>query len=154
MSARRCLFSSLIFSATAAAAGGDARVGPLDVKQGKTGGPCFTIPEAYERQFGAPQFESISVHAADAPKAPVWTMTMPERRSFRLTYMMCIPYAGRLPVLPKTPADALADGRVYVVTVRTADGARLYRARFCVAGAAPAVRQLPAAASANALCPR
>ncbi len=87
------------------------RVGPLEVRTGAAGGPCFTISEAEEQRGGAPQFDAISVADVTSPKV-------------------------RLPVLPRTMAADLARGRVYEVTILPrAPGSgtpRVYRARFCV----------------------
>ena len=116
-----------------------ARVGQLEVKSGTGGAPCFTISEAEEMRGGAPDFQSITVSdAAGGAKAIMWNMAMPGQRTFPVSFRMCVPYAGRLPVLPQTPAAVLQPGRVYEVAIETrkpvgAGAARSYRARFCVA---------------------
>lgn len=77
---------------------------------------------------------------------------MPKARTFAVTFRMCIPYAGRLPVLPQTPAAALLPGRPYEVTLavcapQQAGAPRSYRARFCLAGQGqdgPRVRNIDA----------
>lgn len=113
-----------------------SRIGELEVRPGKGGAACFTIPHAQERRTGAPQFEAISVTDAANPKLALWSMAMPRERTFAVSFQMCIPYGGRLPVLPRTAAAALAPGRVYEVTIAPrapqAGAPRLYRARFCL----------------------
>lgn len=135
-----------------APAAGAVRPGELEVRQGKDGMPCFTIPQAEEERSGAPDFRAISVvEAGPGAKTLMWSMEMPQARTFPVTFRMCIPYAGRLPVLPQTPARALQTGRPYDVTVAAAapqqGGPRLYRARFCLLRQgqdAPRVRHLGA----------
>ncbi|WP_426107517.1 hypothetical protein [Massilia sp. TSP1-1-2] len=129
----RCLFILAIASAGACAA---APAGELLVRQGNGGVPCFTIPEAEEARAGAPNFHAITVSEAGA-KTPVWKMVMPPQRTFPVTFRMCVPYAGRLPVLPQTPAATLQPGKVYEVAIdargpRPASAPRDYRARFCL----------------------
>lgn len=128
-----CLFVLAIASAGECAA---ARAGELLVREGNEGVPCFTISEAEEARGGAPDFHAITVSEAGA-KGALWKMTMPAQRTFPVTFRMCIPYAGRLPVLPQTPAAALQPGRVYDVAIEararsTASAPRDYRARFCL----------------------
>lgn len=136
MQASWILGCAAVLGLASPSAAGAARTGELEVRHGKAGVPCFTIPEAEERRGGAPDFHAISVTEAGA-RTPVWSMTMPKARTFAVSFRMCIPYAGRLPVLPQTPAAALQPGRPYEVTIESrapqAPGvARLYRARFCV----------------------
>ena len=126
-----------------------ARVGELLVKEGKGGAPCFTIPEGEEKRGGTPDFQSITVSEHDG-KVALWKMAMPAHRSFPVTVRMCIPYAGRLPVLPQTTAAPLQAGKVYEVAInaraqRAAAAPRDYRARFCLVRTAGAlrVRNLP-----------
>jgi hypothetical protein len=62
---------------------------------------------------------------------------LPEERTFPMAFLMCIPYAGRSPVLPQTPAAPLQTGRAYDVTIEArasaqAGAPRTYRARFCL----------------------
>jgi hypothetical protein len=73
---------------------------------------------------------------------------------------MCIPYAGRVPVLPQTPAAPLAPGTVYEVAInarssRLSAAPRDYRARFCLimADGALKVKNIPlATARQRAVC--
>lgn len=114
------------------------RAGELEVRQGHGGVPCFTISQAQERRGGAPQFQSISVADSGAgARAVMWRMTLPAARTFPVSFRMCIPYAGRLPVLPQTAAAALLPGRPYEVTIEAlpdpaAQAPRVYRTRFCL----------------------
>ena len=127
-----CLFVLAIASAGECAA---AHVGELVVKEGNGGVPCFTIPEAEEARGGTPDFHAITVTEVGA-KGALWKMTMPAQRTFPVTFRMCIPYAGRVPVLPQTPAAALQPRRVYEVAIdaraRRTGAPRNYRARFCL----------------------
>ncbi len=118
-----------------------ARVGELTVTYGNAGVPCFSISEAEELRTGAPNFHSITVGEAGA-KSSAWTMAMPRERTFPVSFRMCVPYAGRLPVLPQTPAASLQPGRLYEVTIETRapfapNAPRSYRARFCMQKSAP-----------------
>ena len=146
----RCAYILYLVYAQAA---GAARVGELEVREGNAGMPCFTIPEAEERRSGAPDFQSISVFdTAAGAKMPMWSMAMPKTRTFPVSFRMCIPYAGRLPVLPQTPAAALQPGHPYEVTIEVrapqqAGAPHNYRARFCLVSqgkGAPRVRNLGA----------
>jgi hypothetical protein len=129
---------AFILGLAAAPATGAVRTGELEVREGKAGVPCFTIPEAEERRAGAPDFQSISVaESGPGAKTPLWTMSMPKQRTFPVSFRMCIPYAGRLPVLPQTAAAPLQPGRAYDVTIEArsaqqAGGPHTYRARFCL----------------------
>lgn len=129
---------ALVLGLAAAPAVGAVRSGELEVREGKAGVPCFTISETEERRGGAPDFHAISVAETGAGARNVmWTMSMPKARTFPVTFRMCIPYAGRLPVLPQTPAAALQPGRPYEVTIEVrarqqANAPRYYRARFCL----------------------
>ncbi len=152
----RCLFVLAISAGAAECAA--ARVGELLVKEGKGGVPCFTISEAEEQRGGTPDFQEIAVSEPGA-KAALWRMAMPVHRTFPVTVSMCIPYAGRLPVLPQTPAAPLEEGRVYEVAISAraprSAGPREYRARFCLVQAEGAlhVRNIPLAApKARAAC--
>ncbi len=123
------LFLALAVMDGAAAA---PRIGELEVRQGNGGAPCFSISEAEEQRGGAPNFDAITVSDG---KAVLWTMVMPKQRTFPVTFRMCIPYAGRLPVLPQTPAAELQVGRaydVYVATRKPGAAPQGYRARFCL----------------------
>ena len=147
----RCLFVLAMTAGAAECAA--AHVGELLVKEGKGGAPCFTISEAEEQRGGTPDFQAIAVSEPGA-KVALWKMAMPVHRTFPVTVSMCIPYAGRLPVLPQTPAASLEAGKVYEVAIiaraqRSADKPRDYRARFCLvqADGALRVRNLPAAAA-------
>ncbi len=122
---------------TTLSAHGAARVGALEVRSGNTGVPCFTITAAEEQRSGEPDFHSIVV--SDSAAAVMWKMTMPKPRTFPLTVHMCVPYGGRLPVLPQTPSAPLQPGRTYDVTIhvapaKSASAPRLYRGRFCLKG--------------------
>ncbi len=126
-----CLFVLAIASAGECAA---SRPGELLVKEGTKGVPCFTIPETEEARGGTPDFHAITVSEVGI-KGALWKMTMPAQRTFPVTFRMCIPYAGRLPVLPQTPAAPLQPGRVYEAAIDArSQGAvpREYRARFCL----------------------
>ena len=122
------------------------RVGEAAVRLNPAGLPCFTITEAEERRSGPPQFQSISVSdVATGVKGAMWIMAMPSSRTFPVSYRMCIPYAGRLPVLPQTPAGELDPGRVYEVSIQmrkplTASAPRSYRAFFCLRSPKAAAR--------------
>ncbi len=113
-------------------------VGQLVVKAGNGGAPCFTISEADERRAGAPNFHAITVtDLSQGARTAMWSMAMPAQRTFPVSFRMCVPYAGRLAVLPQTPAAPLQPGRVYEVTIDArapiARGApRSYRAHFCI----------------------
>ncbi|NHZ93319.1 hypothetical protein F2P45_30560 [Massilia sp. CCM 8733] len=117
-------------------------VGELDVRMGSGGAPCFTVFQKDERRFGAPEFRSISVNEMTAAgKSLMWAMTIPPERPFLVTFRLCIPYAGRLPVLPKTTALPLQPGKVYEVLIEIKppmlpSAPRAYRARFCLSGKA------------------
>ncbi len=153
----RCLFVLAIVAGAAECAA--ARTGELLVKEGKGGTPCFTISETEEQRGGTPDFQEIVVSEPGA-RAVLWRMAMPAHRTFPVTVSMCIPYAGRLPVLPQTPAVPLEAGRVYEVAIsarlpRTAAAPRDYRARFCLVqvDGALQVRNISlAAAKARAAC--
>lgn len=139
----RCLFVLAIASAGECAA---AHGGELLVKQGNGGVPCFTIAEAEEARGGAPDFHAISVTEVGA-KVAMWRMALPVHRTFPVSFRMCIPYAGRLPVLPQTPAAPLQPGKVYEVAIETrsphpAPGQRDYRARFCLVAQADGALQI------------
>lgn len=117
-------------------------VGELDVRMGSGGMPCFTVFQKDERRFGAPEFRSISVNEVSAGgKSLMWAMTIPPERPFLVTFRLCIPYAGRLPVLPKTTALPLQPGKVYEALIdikppMLTSAPRAYRARFCLSGKA------------------
>ena len=151
MQSRPIIRCAYVLCLVCAQAAGAARVGELEVREGNAGVPCFTIPEAEERRAGAPDFQAISVVETGA-KTPLWSMVMPKARTFPVSFRMCIPYAGRLPVLPQTPAAALQPGRPYDVTIEVrapqqAGAPRNYRARFCLVSqgkGAPRVRNLGA----------
>ena len=129
-----------------------SRIGSLEVRAGKASAACFTIAQAQERRTGAPQFDAISVSDTANPRLALWSMVMPRERTFAVSFQMCIPYGGRLPVLPQTAAAALAPGRIYEATMAPrappAGAPRLYRARFCLRP--PRVLQL---APGDASCP-
>jgi hypothetical protein len=65
-------------------------------------------------------------------------MSMPRDRTFPVTFSMCVPYAGRVPALPQTPAGKLEPGRIYHVRIdarptRGLSTPPAYDARFCLA---------------------
>lgn len=133
-----------------------ARVGELAVRSGNNAAPCFTVSEREEKRSGVPRFQSITVSEAGAYSA-MWSMTMPKGRTFALANYMCVPYGGRPPVLPQTPASTLQAGKPYEVVITALParpGApRHYRARFCVAGSA-AGATLTTLAAGRSSCPR
>lgn len=113
------------------------RTGAMEVREGNRGVPCFTIAEDEERRLGAPDFDSITVSGPDGQKPAAWSMAMPRDRTFPVSFLMCIPYGGRLPVLPQTPAAALQPYKVYEAVIevrgkRPGGAPRNYRARFCL----------------------
>ncbi|MES2902466.1 MAG: hypothetical protein V4723_22250 [Pseudomonadota bacterium] len=133
------LFAVLAMTAMDSAAA--LRVGELAVRSGSTGLPCFTISKAEEERAGSPNFHSITVTEG---KTTMWSMAMPAQRTFPVSFRMCIPYAGRLPVLPQTPAAELQSGKVYEVVLESrqppdASKPRSYRGRFCVVPGASGV---------------
>lgn len=146
-----CLLAMLV-QATAYCS--PARIGPLEVRPSASSSACFTIPAEEERRSGAPDFHAITVADAASPRHPVWSMAMPRERTFAVNFRMCIPYAGRLPVLPATTAAALVPGHVYdvVLTARTprAGAPRAYRARFCLRARDARLTQLAPGATACA----
>jgi hypothetical protein len=155
MQAKSIIHCALVLVLVGAHAAGPRRVGELEVKEGKNGVPCFTISEAEERRSGAPDFLSISVvESGPGARAPLWSMVMPAPRTFPVSFRMCIPYAGRLPVLPQMPAAALQAGKPYDVTIEVkapqqATAPHSYKARFCLSGDGPGalrVRNLGAGA--------
>ncbi|NHZ98856.1 hypothetical protein [Massilia sp. CCM 8734] len=123
-------------------------VGELDVRMGSGGTPCFTVFQKDELRFGAPEFRSISVsEVTPAGKALMWAMSIPPQRPFLVTFRLCIPYAGRLPVLPKTTALPLQPGKVYETLIEItppmlSSAPRTYRARFCLSAKAGGTVQL------------
>lgn len=162
---RRSIIGLTLFLAAMAAQAGvaaqaasAARVGVLEVRNGHGGVPCFSIQRQEEERGGAPNFHAITVSAADQPRVSAWSMTLPPHRTFPVSSMMCIPYAGRLPVLPQTPAAPLLPGKVYEVAIEArgplaAGAARSYRARFCVDRQTPLVRQPATDARGKLSCP-
>ena len=155
--------ASLLFVAPArdGAAAAASRTGEVMVREGNGGLPCFSISEHEETRAGAPNFHSITVsEAGPGARMAMWTMVMPRQRTFPVSFRMCVPYAGRLPVLPQTPAAVLQPGRVYEVAIEprgplAATAPRSYRGRFCVTAAgsgAPAVRAATADAKGRYLC--
>ncbi|MES2324389.1 MAG: hypothetical protein V4633_19210 [Pseudomonadota bacterium] len=128
MSPAMILVLTLAVNSAAAA----PRIGELEVREGNGGLPCFSISQAEEQRGGAPNFDAITVSDG---KAVLWTMAMPKQRTFPVTFRMCIPYAGRLPVLPQMPAAALQAGKaydVYVATRKPGAAPQGYRGRFCM----------------------
>ena len=110
------------------------RAGEAQVRAGKNDLPCFTIAEREEKRRGSPDFDSVTVAAAERI---LWHMVMPRERTFALAASMCIPYGGRVQALPQTPAAPLKSGIVYTVRLDTRSGKSAttplrYAARFCL----------------------
>jgi hypothetical protein len=128
-----CLLLAAVLDAPAAS----GRVGEAEVRASANGEPCFTISEREERHFGTPDFNAMSVMDPHARQPLLWHMAMPAERTFPVSFSMCIPYGGRVPALPQTPAAKLEPGKVYRVRIeaRRAHGqvANAYEARFCLA---------------------
>jgi hypothetical protein len=108
--------------------------GEAQVRTDANGQPCFTISEREEKRSGAPDFQAIVVSEG---QRVLWRMTMPRERTFAISASMCIPYGGRVPALPQTPAATLEPGKVYTVQVETRLGGNAslplrYRAQFGV----------------------
>ena len=111
------------------------RIGEATVRQGANGVPCFTISANEEKRGGAPDFQAILV--SDAVGKPMWKMAMPRERTFPVMFSMCIPYGGRVPALPQTPAGQLSPGTVYTVQIdarpsRKTSAPLRYQTRFCL----------------------
>lgn len=156
-----CLLVLSIGPARDCAAAAAVRTGEVVVREGNAGVPCFSISEREELRAGAPNFHAITVGEAGAgARGAMWTMAMPAARTFPVSFRMCVPYAGRLPVLPQTPALALQPGQVYEVVIEArpplaAKAPRSYRGRFCVLKAAagvPRVRMAVADAKGRYAC--
>jgi hypothetical protein len=114
---------------------GARRVGEAEVREGANGLPCFTISEREENRSGTPDFQAITVSEG---QRVLWHMAMPRERTFSVSSSMCIPYGGRVPALPQTPAAMLEAGKVYTVQVaaRAGKGAAMpvrYQGWFCLA---------------------
>jgi hypothetical protein len=114
------------------------RIGEAEVREGANSVPCFTISEREERRGGVPDFDAVTVAEAGGKGSVMWKMAMPPARTFPVSFSMCIPYAGRVPALPQTPAARLEPGRVYQVRIgarrsRGLDTPPVYEARFCLA---------------------
>jgi hypothetical protein len=131
------------------------RVGEAQVRADANGQPCFTISDDEERRSGNPDFEAITV--SEGQRA-LWRMSMPRERTFPMSAGMCIPYGGRVPSLPQTPAASLQDGEVYTVSMETRSARKpatplRYQARFCLTRRQDGVgvRQVDAKASAGRL---
>jgi hypothetical protein len=112
------------------------RVGEAQVRADANGQPCFTISEREEKRSGTPDFQSITVSQG---QRILWRMAMPRERTFPVTFGMCIPYGGRVPALPQTPAAPLASGIVYAVQIETRLGERAslplrYAGKFILEG--------------------
>jgi hypothetical protein len=124
-----CIAGLLLLPAQAA-----RRVGEAQVRADANGRPCFTISEREEGRSGTPDFQAITV--SDDERV-VWRMSMPRERTFPVSFSMCIPYGGRAPALPQTPARALESGKVYSVAIEARPGKRnaaplRYEIRFCL----------------------
>jgi hypothetical protein len=125
-----CLAGLLLLPSQAA-----RRIGEAQVRESANGLPCFTISEREEGRSGTPDFGAITVTEGERI---LWRMAMPPERTFPVTYSMCVPYGGRVPALPQTPATPLASGIVYTVQIDTRPRPEplaplRYGARFCVA---------------------
>jgi hypothetical protein len=130
---------------------GPVQSAPAVVRAGSNGEPCFSVDAQAERADGVAQFRAVTV-VEPASGRLMWQMALPGGRSFALTHAICIPYAGRVPALPQTPAVALVAGHVYRVELAVRNGAnpkapKAYTANFCLAGKAPVLRQLDGGAS-------
>lgn len=128
-----CLAGLLLLPAEAG-----RRVGEAAVREDKNGLPCFTISEREEERSGTPDFQAITVSAGERI---LWHMAMPRERTFPVAASMCIPYGGRVPALPQTPAAALDAGKVYAVQLDMRPGKNAamplhYQTQFCLKGAA------------------
>lgn len=111
-----------------------SRIGEAQVRTDANGRPCFTISEREEKRSGTPDFQAITVSEG---QRVLWQMSMPRERTFAVSASMCIPYGGRVPALPQTPAAALVAGRLYTVLLETRPGKPAampvrYRAQFRV----------------------
>ncbi len=152
---RKILFLCIVLTA-AGETGAAARVGEIEVRQGGNGLPCFTVAPSEEKKHGAPNFRSIQVTEV-AGNTSMWKMVMPRERTFAVLNYMCVPYAGRPPVLPQTPAAPLRPGKTYDVVITaesaTAQAPRLYRARFCLIEKAGALQVRMVTAAAHTACP-
>lgn len=128
------------------------RIGEAEVRAGANGVPCFTISQREAERGGTPDFASITVTAIGPHTGPMWRMAMPRERTFPVSPGMCIPYAGRIPALPQTPAAPLESGKVYTVHIDARPGKSpslplRYQGRFCLvrrAGGNTAVHQIGA----------
>jgi hypothetical protein len=123
-----CL-ASLMLPAQAA-----RRIGEAEVRADTRGQPCFTISEREEKRSGTPDFQAITVSEGERV---LWHMAMPPERTFPVNVGMCIPYGGRIPALPQTPALALEAGKLYTVQVEARPGKNAamplrYRVQFRV----------------------
>ncbi|WP_426110066.1 hypothetical protein [Massilia sp. PWRC2] len=154
-----CLFGLGATLVLAVVAKASAAIGEAEVREGAGGVPCFTIAEREERRSGAPNFEAISVtEVAGKRRAVVWSMAMPEGRTFPLMFSMCIPYGGRVPALPQRSAELLEAGTLYEVAidVRAPQSAspqsqpNALVARFCLLRRADGSKAVSTAAACNA----
>lgn len=155
----RCLFGLGTLLVLPAAANAAAAIGEAEVREGADGVPCFTIAEREERRSGAPNFEAISVtEVAGKRRAVVWSMAMPQGRTFPLMFNMCIPYGGRVPALPQRSAELLEAGTLYevAIAVRQPQPAppqsqpNSLVARFCLLRRADGSKAVSTAAACNA----
>lgn len=146
------IFFSCFLLLPAGLAGAAVRVGEIEVRQGGNGLPCFTVAASEEKNHGAPNFHSILVTEV-AGNTTMWKMVMPRERTFAVLNYMCVPYAGRPPVLPQTPAAPLHAGKTYDVVITaapaTALSPRQYRGRFCLVEKAGAMEVRSATAARN-----
>jgi len=130
---------------------GPAQGASATVRAGSNGEPCFSVDAQAERADGVAQFRAVTV-VEPATGRLMWQMALPGDRSFALTHAICIPYAGRVPALPQTPAVALVAGRVYRVELAVHNAGNpkaptAYTVDFCLAGKASVPRQLGGGAS-------
>lgn len=132
------VFPLILLLAGAAASAAPARTGDAEVRQTRSGLPCFTITEREERH-GAPNFKAVAVYDISAkPRVKMWSMAMPADRTFPVLFSMCVPYGGRVQSLPQTESATLQMGKLYEVSIDVKrDGnprqPLSYGTRFCLA---------------------
>jgi hypothetical protein len=126
------LLLTLLLASLLPAAQAGRRVAEAQVRTDANGQPCFTISEREEKRSGTPDFEAIAVTEG---QRLLWRMAMSGKRTFPLSATMCIPYGGRVPALPQTPATSLEEGKTYTMELKALPGRSAttplrYAARF------------------------